>query len=135
MDGANLSQRMSAVDSDDELSFLPQSLLQSVKAKEQRTLEGKETGFADQVKMQKLIASFPSTFDVICLIYQSRQWSVMTKQELIHKIIASSPKIMDRSEVEDVLVLPHGSRYGTHCPVFLSMDGLYRAMESSARGF
>jgi hypothetical protein len=37
--------------------------------------------------------------------------------------------------VEDVLVLPHGSRYGTHCPGFLSMDGLYRAMEGSARGF
>jgi hypothetical protein len=28
MDGANLSQSMSAVDSDDELNFLPQSLLQ-----------------------------------------------------------------------------------------------------------
>jgi hypothetical protein len=36
--------------------------------------------------------------------------------------------------VEDILVLPHGSRYGTHCPGFLSMDGLYRAMEGSARG-
>jgi chromatin licensing and DNA replication factor 1 len=44
---------MSAVDSDDELSFLPPSLLQSVKAKEQRTLDQKETGFADQVKRQK----------------------------------------------------------------------------------
>jgi hypothetical protein len=30
MDGANLSQSMSAVDNDDELNFLPQSLLQSV---------------------------------------------------------------------------------------------------------
>jgi chromatin licensing and DNA replication factor 1 len=105
MDGANLSQSMSAVDSDDELSFLPQSLLQSVKAKEQRTLDQKETGFADQVKRQKLIASLPSTFDVIFLIYQSGQRSVMTKQELIHKIIASSTKIMDRSEVEEQLVL------------------------------
>jgi hypothetical protein len=105
MDGANLSQSMSAVDSDDELSFLPQSLLQSVKAKEQRTLDQKETGFADQVKRQKLIASLPSTFDVIFLIYQSGQWSVMTKQELIHKIIASSTKVMDRSEVEEQLVL------------------------------
>ncbi|KAK3155167.1 hypothetical protein QOZ80_2BG0199700 [Eleusine coracana subsp. coracana] len=106
MDGASLSQSMPAVDSDDELlNFLPKSLLQSVKAKEQRALEGKETGFADQVKRQKLIASLPSTFDVIFLIYQSRQRSVMTKQELIHKIIASSPKIIDRSEVEEQLAL------------------------------
>jgi chromatin licensing and DNA replication factor 1 len=71
-----------------------------VKEKEERALEEKETGFADQVKRQKLIASLPSTFDIIFLIYQSRQRSVMTKQELIHKIIASSPKIADRSMFE-----------------------------------
>jgi chromatin licensing and DNA replication factor 1 len=71
-----------------------------VKEKEERALEEKETGFADQVKRQKLIASLPSTFDTIFLIYQSRQRSVMTKQELIHKIIASSPKIADRSMFE-----------------------------------
>ncbi|TVU17439.1 hypothetical protein EJB05_33476 [Eragrostis curvula] len=106
MDCAKLSTSMSSADSDDEsLSFLPQSLMQSVKAKEQRAFKEKETGFADQVKRQKLIASLPSTFDVIFLIYQSRQRSVMTKQELIHKIIASSPKIMDRSEVEEQLTL------------------------------
>ncbi|OEL23963.1 CDT1-like protein a, chloroplastic [Dichanthelium oligosanthes] len=106
MDGENQSASMSAADGDDELlSFLPRSLLQSVKEKEERALEEKETGFADQVKRQKLIASLPSTFDIIFLIYQSRQRSVMTKQELIHKIIASSPKIVDRSEVEQHLTL------------------------------
>ncbi|XP_062183823.1 CDT1-like protein a, chloroplastic [Phragmites australis] len=106
MDGENQSASMSAIDGDDELlNFLPQSLLHSVKEKEQRALEEKETGFADQVKRQKLIASLPSTFDVIFLIYQSRHRSVMTKQELIHKIIASSPKIVDRSEVEEQLSL------------------------------
>ncbi|CAD6340255.1 unnamed protein product [Miscanthus lutarioriparius] len=106
MDGENQSASISGADADDELlSFLPQSLLQSVKEKEERALEEKETGFADQVKRQKLIASLPSTFDIIFLIYQSRQRSVMTKQELIHKIIASSPKIADRSEVEEHLAL------------------------------
>jgi chromatin licensing and DNA replication factor 1 len=68
-----------------------------VKEKEDRALVEKESGFADQVRRQKLIASLPSTFDVVFLIYQSRQRSVMTKQELVHKIIASSPKIADRS--------------------------------------
>ncbi|RLM73913.1 CDT1-like protein a, chloroplastic [Panicum miliaceum] len=76
-----------------------------VKQKEQRALEEKETGFADQVKRQKLVSSLPSIFDVIFLIYQSRQRSVMTKQELLHKIIASSTKIVDRSEVEEQLTL------------------------------
>ncbi|CAN6244735.1 unnamed protein product [Urochloa humidicola] len=106
MDGENQNAATSAVDSDDELlSFLPQSLLQSVKQKEQRAMEEKETGFADQVKRQKLITSLPSIFDIIFLIYQSRERSVMTKQELIHKIVASSPKIVDRSEVEQQLTL------------------------------
>ncbi|CAL4887265.1 unnamed protein product [Urochloa decumbens] len=106
MDGENQNAAISAVDSDDELlNFLPKSLLQSVKQKEQRAMEEKETGFADQVKRQKLIASLPSIFDIIFLIYQSRQRSVMTKQELIHKIVASSPKIVDRSEVEEQLTL------------------------------
>jgi len=108
MDGENQSASISGADADagDELlSFLPKSLLESVKEKEERALEEKETGFADQVKRQKLIASLPSTFDIIFLIYQSRQRSVMTKQELIHKIIASSPKIADRSEVEEHLTL------------------------------
>ncbi|RLM79249.1 CDT1-like protein a, chloroplastic [Panicum miliaceum] len=73
MDGEN-QNTISAVDSDDELlSFLPQSLLQSVKQKEQRAMEEKETGFSDKVKRQKLIASLPSVFDVVFLIYQSRQ--------------------------------------------------------------
>ncbi|OEL34346.1 CDT1-like protein a, chloroplastic [Dichanthelium oligosanthes] len=106
MDGENQIASTSAADGDDELlSFLPQSLLQSVKEKEERASKEKETGFADQVKRQKLIASLPSTFDIIFLIYQSRQRSVMTKQELIHKIIASSPKIVDRSEIEEQLAL------------------------------
>uniref|UniRef100_A0A0A9FBS5 CDT1 Geminin-binding domain-containing protein n=1 Tax=Arundo donax TaxID=35708 RepID=A0A0A9FBS5_ARUDO len=105
-DGENQSASVSTADGDDELlSFLPQSLLQSVKEKEQRALAEKETGFADLVRRQKLIASLPSTFDVILLIYQSRNRFVMTKQELIHKIIASSPKIVDRSEVEEQLSL------------------------------
>jgi chromatin licensing and DNA replication factor 1 len=67
-----------------------------VKDKENRALVEKQTGFADHIKREKLIASLPSIFDIIFLIYQSRQRTVMTKQELIHKIIASNPKIVDR---------------------------------------
>uniref|UniRef100_J3LVT2 CDT1 Geminin-binding domain-containing protein n=2 Tax=Oryza brachyantha TaxID=4533 RepID=J3LVT2_ORYBR len=106
LDEEKQSTSASALDGDDELlSFLPKSLLQSVKSKEKRALEEKQTGFADRIKREKLIASLPSIFDIIFLIYQSRQRSVMTKQELIHKIIASNPKIVDRGEVEDQLRL------------------------------
>ncbi|XP_044963889.1 CDT1-like protein a, chloroplastic [Hordeum vulgare subsp. vulgare] len=96
------NQSTSTSDGDDELiSFLPKSLLQSVKKKEKRALEEKETGFADQVQRQKLISCLPSTFDIIFLIYQSRQRTVLTKQELIHKIIESNPKVVDKGEVEE----------------------------------
>ncbi|EAY93202.1 hypothetical protein OsI_15007 [Oryza sativa Indica Group] len=106
MDEKKQSTSASTLDGDDELlSFLPKSLLQSVKDKENRALVEKQTGFADHIKREKLIASLPSIFDIIFLIYQSRQRTVMTKQELIHKIIASNPKIVDRGEVEDQLKL------------------------------
>jgi chromatin licensing and DNA replication factor 1 len=69
-----------------------------VKQKEKRVLEDKVTGFADQVQRQKLISSLPNTFDTIFLIYQSRQQSVLTKQELLDKIIESNPKILDKGK-------------------------------------
>ncbi|CAM0908372.1 unnamed protein product [Alopecurus aequalis] len=106
MEEENQSTSTSAVDADDELlSFLPKSLLQSVKQKEERALEEKETGYADQVQRQKLISSLPSTFDIIFLIYQSRQRSVLNKQELVDSIIDRSPKIVDKAEIEEQLRL------------------------------
>ncbi|KAM0851847.1 hypothetical protein ACQ4PT_052160 [Festuca glaucescens] len=100
------STSMSTIDADDELlSFLPKSLLQSVKQKEKRALAEKETGFADQVQRQKLISSLPNTFDIIFLIYQSRQRSVLAKHELVDRIIDRSPKIVDKGEIEEQLRL------------------------------
>jgi chromatin licensing and DNA replication factor 1 len=71
-------------------------------------LEEKETGFADQVQRQKLISSLPSTFDIVFLIYQSRQRSVLSKQELIDRIIDRNPKIVDKGKCE-LRLLSHGS--------------------------
>nr|CAD1843822.1 unnamed protein product [Ananas comosus var. bracteatus] len=92
-------------DHDDILGFLPKTLLQSIREKERKALEDKEAGSADVVRRQKLLASLPSTFDMILLIYQSLNRTVMTKQELIYKIIASHSKIADRGEVEEQLKL------------------------------
>ncbi|KAM0871963.1 hypothetical protein ACQ4PT_039050 [Festuca glaucescens] len=100
------STSTSTIDADDELlSFLPKSLLQSVKQKEKRALAEKETGFANQVQRQKFISSLPNTFDIIFLIYQSRQRSVLAKHELVDRIIDHSPKIVDKAEIEEQLRL------------------------------
>ncbi|XP_072957534.1 CDT1-like protein a, chloroplastic [Typha angustifolia] len=90
-------------DDDDILSFLPETLLQSLREKEMKSLVDKEAGVADAVRREKLIACLPSMLDIIILIYQSMKRSVMTKQELIHKIIAGHSKIVDRGEVEEQL--------------------------------
>lgn len=70
-----------------------------IREKERKALEDKEAGAADVVRRQKLLASLPSTFDMILLIYQSLNRTVMTKQELIYKIIANHSKITDRGRV------------------------------------
>ena len=62
-------------------------------------MEETETGYADQVQSQKLILSL-RYFDIIFLIYQSRQRSVLSKQELIDRIIDRSPKIVDKGKYE-----------------------------------
>ncbi|XP_010904590.2 CDT1-like protein a, chloroplastic isoform X1 [Elaeis guineensis] len=90
---------------DDVLHFLPDTLLQSVRGKEKKALEEKQAGVANAMRRQKLIACLPSTFDMILLIFQSAKRSVMTKHELIYKIIASHCKIVDRGEVEEQLKL------------------------------
>ncbi|KAG1354905.1 CDT1-like protein a, chloroplastic [Cocos nucifera] len=90
---------------DNVLSFLPETLLQSIREKEKRVLEEKEAGVANAMRRQKLIACLPNIFDMILLIFQSANRSVMTKQELIYKIIASHCKIVDRGEVEEQLEL------------------------------
>ncbi|KAJ6792681.1 CDT1-like protein a, chloroplastic [Iris pallida] len=90
---------------DDTLSFLPESLLQSVREKEKKALEEKDAGVVEAKRRQKLIAGLPNIFDIILLIFQSSKHSVMTKQDLIYKIVVNNSKIVDRGEVEEQLKL------------------------------
>ncbi|KAM0949648.1 putative CDT1 Geminin-binding domain, DNA replication factor Cdt1 [Dioscorea sansibarensis] len=116
----------------DVISFLPEALLQSVnglfyllikcylfgisvaidiivllqiREKEKKTLMEKETGAAAAHRREKAMASLPDIFNLIHLLFQSGNRSTMTKQELIHKIISSHRKIVDRSEIEEQLKL------------------------------
>jgi DNA replication factor Cdt1 C-terminal domain len=67
-----------------------------VKEKERVLLLEKETGAADAFRRQRMIGCLPSIFNTILLAYRSMNRSVMTKQEIIHKIIANSTKFVDR---------------------------------------
>ncbi|MQL75852.1 hypothetical protein Taro_008230 [Colocasia esculenta] len=90
---------------DDVLQFLPKALLQSVREKEWKAREDQEAGVAEAEKRQRILAYLPKLFDMILLIFQSLGRSVITKQELIHKIVANHYDIVDRSEVEEQLVI------------------------------
>ncbi|ONK80022.1 uncharacterized protein A4U43_C01F12940 [Asparagus officinalis] len=61
-------------------------------------------GVAEARKRQKLIAGLPTTIDMILLIFQSINRSVMTKEELTHKLIANNCKIVDKGK-EKLLVV------------------------------
>ncbi|URE30750.1 DNA replication initiation protein [Musa troglodytarum] len=89
----------------DVLDFLPKTLLQSINVKEQKAVQEKQAGFADAIRRQKLIASLPNIFDMILLTFQSWKRSVMTKHELLDKLISSHSKIADQGEVEEQLKL------------------------------
>jgi hypothetical protein len=45
-----------------------------------------------------MIASLPKLFNMIHFLFQSIKRSVITKEELIHKIIASHCDVVDRSK-------------------------------------
>ncbi|THU53934.1 hypothetical protein C4D60_Mb10t19620 [Musa balbisiana] len=90
---------------DDVLNIIPESLLQEIKEKERKTAQEEEAGVSNAIRRQKLIASLPCIFDMILLIFQSWKRSVMTKNELIYKLLSSNCKIVDRGEVEEQLKL------------------------------
>lgn len=42
---------------------------------------------------EEKLASLPSTFDTICLISRSKDCSLITKKELVHKILCNNLEI------------------------------------------
>lgn len=45
-----------------------------------------------------MLASLPKLFDMIYFLFQSIRRSVITKEELVHKIVSSQLDIIDRSK-------------------------------------
>ncbi|CAF2096450.1 BnaA05g11560D [Brassica napus] len=92
--------------SDDEiLSILPDKLRQSIKEQERKAIEDANPAISEAKRRRKMIACLPKLFNVIHYLIQSiRRW-VITKEELVHKIIAGHSDITDRKEVEEQLIL------------------------------
>ncbi|XP_010274794.1 PREDICTED: CDT1-like protein b [Nelumbo nucifera] len=87
------------------MEILPEALLQSIREKERKAMEERDAGISQAKRRQQMIACLPKLFDMIRLIFQSAKRSVMTKEELMHKIIASHCDITDKREVEEQLNL------------------------------
>ena len=73
--------------------FLPQII-----EKERKAVEERNPSISWEKRRRQMIASLPKLFNVIHFLFQSINRSVITKEELIHKIIASHCDIVDRSK-------------------------------------
>ncbi|CAK7346426.1 unnamed protein product [Dovyalis caffra] len=92
-------------DDDDILKILPERLLQSIREKEQKAKEERDPAISQAKRRWQMIACLPKLFNKIHFLFQSIKQSVLTKEELIHKIIASHSDIDDRREVDEQLNL------------------------------
>ncbi|XVE77905.1 hypothetical protein DITRI_Ditri13aG0101400 [Diplodiscus trichospermus] len=94
-----------AIDEDDVLSMLPESLLHSIVEKEGKAMEERDLAISQAKRRQHMITCLPKLFNMIHYLFQSIKRSVITKEELVHKIIAGHFDISDRVEVEEQLKL------------------------------
>ncbi|CAJ2627682.1 unnamed protein product [Trifolium pratense] len=86
---------------DDISDILPDNLLHSIMEKERIAMEERDPAISQAKKRKKIIASLPKLFNMIHMMFHSINRSVLTKEELMSKIISSHRDIVDRSEVEE----------------------------------
>ncbi|XP_030933856.1 CDT1-like protein b [Quercus lobata] len=89
----------------DVFDILPENILQSIIEKERKAVEERNPVISRAKRRRQMIASLPKLFNMIHFLFQSIKQSVITKEELIHNIIASHCGIVDRREVEEQLNL------------------------------
>ncbi|KAJ6352291.1 hypothetical protein OIU76_001494 [Salix suchowensis] len=98
-------ERGDVSDDDDILKILPESLLQSIREKEQKAKEESDPAISQAKKRRQMIACLPKLFNKIHFLFQSIRQSILTKEELMHKIIANHSDIVDRREIDEQLKL------------------------------
>ncbi|XP_008800440.2 CDT1-like protein a, chloroplastic [Phoenix dactylifera] len=69
------------------------------------TIEDHEVNQMGRRKRQEMLACLPDIFDTICIISRSTDCSLITKQELVHKILSNNLEIEETREVEEQLEL------------------------------
>lgn len=67
-----------------------------IREKKRKAMEDRDSGIDEAKRRQKIMACLPKLFDMIHLIFQSMNRSVMTKQELMYKIIVNHRDIVDK---------------------------------------
>ncbi|KAK3026180.1 hypothetical protein RJ639_040567 [Escallonia herrerae] len=89
----------------DLFDILPEDLLQSIREKERRAQEEQDPAISQARRRQQMIVSLPKFFDMLHFFLHSINRSIVTKEELVHKLVASNLDIVDRREVEEQLRL------------------------------
>ncbi|KAJ0053176.1 hypothetical protein Pint_01750 [Pistacia integerrima] len=90
---------------DDILDILPENLIQPIREKERKTMEERDPVISQAKRRRQMIACLPKLFNMIHYFFQSIKRSVITKEELIYKIISSHCDIVDKREVEEQMSL------------------------------
>ncbi|CAL5186332.1 unnamed protein product [Lathyrus oleraceus] len=85
--------------------MLADTLLHSIREKERMAIEERDPAISQAKKRKKIIASLPKLFNMIHMMFHSRNRSVITKEELVNTLISSHCDIVDRREVEGQLHL------------------------------
>ncbi|GLJ32856.1 hypothetical protein SUGI_0661850 [Cryptomeria japonica] len=86
------------------LQTLSPKLVHEVHERERKNRDGGLGALAAK-RRQQTLACLPKLFNMIRDIFRSSKRSVLTQEELIHKIISNNCNVTDRSEVEEQLLL------------------------------
>lgn len=66
--------------------------------KESKALEQQDPAISQAKRRKQMIACLPRLFDMIYFLFQSIKRSVMTKEELMHRLISKQTELADKSK-------------------------------------
>lgn len=69
-----------------------------IREKEQKLIEEKDPAISLAKRRRKIMENLPKRFDTIQHLFKSVNRSVMTKQELVYKIVTNCSDIVDRGK-------------------------------------
>jgi chromatin licensing and DNA replication factor 1 len=75
------------------------NLILQIREKERIAMEERDPAISQAKKRKKIIASLPKLFNMIDMMFHSKNRSVMTKEELMSNIVSNHRDIIDRSKI------------------------------------